>query len=152
MNEKYLNEQINEFKKAIEKDSTLENVSDSLECLGHCPGTHLYKAWLFKYKDIMILLNDDGNGYYSYICCVNELIDNVYKEEEFELDKDSAISATITAYAKKQAVYLYPDKIIVKEKALEDCYLSKTAIIESIFYNSYDSFRDEVIQVLESRF
>lgn len=78
MNKWYINNLINELKESIAKDGTLDSLKRPFKCLGYIPGYNAYKGWLFQYDDIMVVLNDDSNGHYSYVGCVNQIIDELY--------------------------------------------------------------------------
>lgn len=72
MDAKKIQEQINELKLAINRDNTLGIIDEHIECLSHCPTNDNYRLWLFKYKDIVVLLEDTENGTYRYVSCIND--------------------------------------------------------------------------------
>ena len=71
----------------------------------------------------------------------------IYKQ--YKKDKEGLSKAIEHAYRKKYALYLYPDCIIVKEPMEEDCYLSKTTIIESEYYDTFEEFNKEVNEIYD---
>lgn len=58
---------IDEVLTAIEEDTTLSNISNYITCICYAPNFG-YRSWIFKYKSLYILLFDEGNGHYQYIC------------------------------------------------------------------------------------
>ena len=54
--------------------------------------------------------------------------------KQFNKDKAGLTKAIEHAYKNKYALYLYPDFILTKHTDEEDCYLSKTTIIDSECY------------------
>lgn len=55
-----------ELKEIMEYDPRFETIATGdLVCIGHCPEIS-YFTWLFEYKDIYILMTDQGNGYYAF--------------------------------------------------------------------------------------
>lgn len=69
--------------------------------------------------------------------------------KQFNKDEAELSKAIELAYKKKWALYLYPDCIIVKEPMEEDCYLSKTTIIESEYYDTFEDFSKEVNEIYD---
>lgn len=67
---------IDEVMSALEEDTTMVNISNQMECICYAP--HLgYRNWVFKYKSMYLLMFDEGNGHYQYICplrCVDVLM------------------------------------------------------------------------------
>ena len=61
---------VDEILSALEEDSTMRTIAEHLTCICYAP--HLgYKSWVFKYKSLYVLLFDEGNGHYQYICPLN---------------------------------------------------------------------------------
>lgn len=63
-------ELIDEVLTALEEDATLSNISNHLTLICYAPNFG-YRNWIFKYKSLYILLFDEGNGYYQYICSLS---------------------------------------------------------------------------------
>lgn len=58
---------IDEVISALENDTTMSNIVDHMKCVCYAP--HLgYRNWVFKYKSMYLLMFDEGNGHYQYIC------------------------------------------------------------------------------------
>ena len=64
---------IDELMNHLEKDSTASTTGDDLKCISYAPQLG-YRNWIFKYKTMLVLLFDAGNGHYQYLCPVS-LID-----------------------------------------------------------------------------
>lgn len=73
----FIKDQIAEFEQVIKEDPTLDSVAKDIEYIGHCPGINTYRTWLFKYKNILVMLNDEENGLYSYLGCLNNYMDEI---------------------------------------------------------------------------
>ena len=58
---------IDEILTALEEDTTLSTISNQITCVC-CAPNFGYRNWIFKYKGLYILLFDEGNGHYQYIC------------------------------------------------------------------------------------
>nr|DAV25283.1 MAG TPA: hypothetical protein [Caudoviricetes sp.] len=71
------------------------------------------------------------------------------KYKRFNKDKDNLSKAIEFAFKKKWALYLYPDFIFVTKISDEDCYLSRTTIIDSKCYDTLDSFNKEVNEIYD---
>lgn len=71
------------------------------------------------------------------------------KYKQFNKDKDNLSKAIEFAFKKKWALYLYPDFILVTKISDEDCYLSRTTIIDSKCYDTLDSFNKEVNEIYD---
>lgn len=80
------NKSLEELKQKIKEDPTLDTIKD-IKGLAAVPGLEFYeRAWLFEYKinnfdNLLVILNDYGNGHYSYLGCVNEMLDKVDPQE-----------------------------------------------------------------------
>ena len=61
---------IDEVLTALEEDTTLDNISHYIACICYAPNFG-YRNWIFKYKSLYILLFDEGNGHYQYICSLS---------------------------------------------------------------------------------
>ena len=61
----------------LRENPTLDGVED-IVCICQAPGYDYYRTWLFEYgkNELLVILNDDGNGYYSYVGSLHEMIDN----------------------------------------------------------------------------
>jgi hypothetical protein len=64
---------IDELMRNLEEDSTAVTMVDTLKCVSYAPQLG-YRNWIFKYKGMLVLLFDAGNGHYQYLCPVG-LID-----------------------------------------------------------------------------
>lgn len=69
--------------------------------------------------------------------------------KQFNKDKAELSKAIELAYKMKWALYLYPDFILTKAIADEDCYLSNTAIIDSKCYDTFESFNRKVNEIYD---
>ena len=58
---------IDEVLTALEEDTTLSSISNYITRICYA-SDYGYKSWIFKYKRLYILLFDEGNGHYQYIC------------------------------------------------------------------------------------
>ena len=56
---------IQELKNHINNDDTLKDIKNDLHCITHVPDI-AFRAWLFNYKNIPVVLTDQGNGHYSF--------------------------------------------------------------------------------------
>lgn len=61
---------IDEVLTALEEDATLSSISNHITRICYAPSFG-YRSWIFKYKSLYILLFDEGNGYYQYICSLS---------------------------------------------------------------------------------
>ena len=61
---------IDEVLTALEEDATLGSISNYITRICYAPNFG-YRSWIFKYKSLYILLFDEGNGYYQYICSLS---------------------------------------------------------------------------------
>ena len=60
-------ELIDEVISGLEEDSTGNTLVENMVRVCYAP--HLgCRNWIFKYKTLYILLFDEGNGHYQYIC------------------------------------------------------------------------------------
>ncbi len=93
---------IDEILTALEEDATLDSISNHITCICYAPNFG-YRNWIFKYKSLYILLFDEGNGYYQYICSLNwfdviktklktiferKIKDNMSNIQSYELDAE----------------------------------------------------------------
>lgn len=60
-------ELIDEVLSGLEEDSTDSTLIKNMVCVCHAPRFGC-RNWIFKYKNLYILLFDAGNGHYQYIC------------------------------------------------------------------------------------
>ena len=49
----------------VAEDSTLDNCYKDLKCLCYAPNVG-FRAWIFKYKGLLVSLWDLGNGHYNF--------------------------------------------------------------------------------------
>lgn len=81
MNEEKLRADEQELINILRENPTLDGVED-IVCICQAPGYEWYRTWLFEYgkNELLVILNDDGNGYYSYVGSLHEMIDS-YKSK-----------------------------------------------------------------------
>lgn len=60
-------ELIDEVLSGLEEDSTASTLAENMVRICYAPSFG-YRSWIFKYKTLYILLFDEGNGHYQYIC------------------------------------------------------------------------------------
>ena len=84
MNEEKLRADEQELINILRENPTLDGVED-IVCVCQAPGYDYYRTWLFEYgkNELLVILNDDGNGYYSYVGSLHEMIDN-HKYAEYK--------------------------------------------------------------------
>ena len=86
MEKESLQQQLNKFKEILQREGNLEPFGERIECLTYIPAVQRYRSWMFRYyisnnciedESIIVILNDEGNGYYSYLGCINEIVDTL---------------------------------------------------------------------------
>lgn len=60
-------ELIDEVMSGLEEDSTGSTLAENMVRVCYAPRFG-YRSWIFKYKTLYVLLFDEGNGHYQYLC------------------------------------------------------------------------------------
>lgn len=68
-------QKIGELSRFIMEDSTLSICADNLKCVTYAPNIG-YRSWIFRYKGVLVVLDDAGNGHYDFYTAVS-LVDLV---------------------------------------------------------------------------
>lgn len=56
---------VEELKGILEKDERMDTIAQDMRCMGYAPAAG-YRAWSFRYKNVPVLIFDEGNGFYSF--------------------------------------------------------------------------------------
>lgn len=100
-----------------------------------------------------VLYNFCENYKYCEKCQVTLLVNQAYDkyEQVTEFEYKQLKKAIELAYDYKLNIYLYPDKVIVKNSHYDDCYLTHTTIIDSTAYNNFFEFHSAVASYAMSK-
>jgi hypothetical protein len=63
-------EKIGELYRLILQDSTLSNCPEDLKYVTYAPNIG-YRSWIFRYKGVLVALDDAGNGHYDFYTAVS---------------------------------------------------------------------------------
>lgn len=63
-------EKLGELFRLVMQDSTLDNCEKDLKCISYAPNIG-YRTWIFRYKGVLVALDDVGNGHYDFYTAVS---------------------------------------------------------------------------------
>ena len=63
-------QKIGELSTLVMQDSTLSNCAKDLKCISYAPNIG-YRTWIFRYKGVLVALDDAGNGHYDFYTAVS---------------------------------------------------------------------------------